>query len=91
MNTKGHYGFVATVVIIAASSVAAVLAQRQKAALLRVERETVRMELGEVERLRAENLRLRGLQIPAEKLEQMRADHAALPRLRAELEAMQRR
>jgi uncharacterized protein involved in exopolysaccharide biosynthesis len=41
--------------------------------------------------LRAENARLRSGQISEEELERLRADHAALPRLRAEIEALRKR
>ena len=40
--------------------------------------------------LSAENQRLRGLQISDAALEALRSDHAALPRLRAELEKLRR-
>ena len=66
-------------------------AQRQKTMMLRSELDLARRETGERERLRAENRRLRDGQIPVAELEMLRADHAALPRLRAELEALRKR
>ena len=43
-----------------------------------------------IDRLRAENKRLRALQVSAAELEVLRADHAALPRLRAEIEVLRK-
>lgn len=63
----------------------------QETMLLRGEIGLLRLDVSELERLRAENLRLREKQIPATVLEVLRADHAALPRLRAEIEALNKR
>lgn len=57
---------------------------------LRSELELARVEADQLERLRAENKRLRDRQISAAELELLRADHAALPRLRAEIESLNR-
>jgi hypothetical protein len=48
----------------------------------------VRLDVGELSRLKVENQRLRQKQIPAAELAALRADHDALPRLRSELEAL---
>ena len=47
--------------------------------------------LQDLARVRAENERLKERQISTTELEALRADHAALPRLRAELEALKPR
>ena len=67
---------------------AGLVLQWQQTMQLRGELERARFETEKLAQLRAENQRLRDRQIPAEKLEALRADHAALPRLRAELEAL---
>lgn len=91
MKLGKHVGFVVIVIAIAMAEGGVLMSQRQQATLLRVERDTVRLELSELERLRTENLRLRAWQIPERELEALRADHAALPRLRAEFEALKPR
>jgi hypothetical protein len=91
MKPGRHVGFLVIVIGLAMAGGGVLISQRQQASLLRVEREAVRLELSELERLGAENLRLRALQIPARELEVLRADHAALPRLRAEFEALKPR
>ena len=45
----------------------------------------------QVEVARAENERLKGQQVSAEELARLRADHAALPRLRREIEELKAR
>ena len=55
---------------------------------LRAERNLLRSGSAEQARLRAENLRLRARQLSPAELDALRADHAALERLRAELEAL---
>lgn len=64
--------------------------QRHEQTILRARLEHARLEASELERLRAANERLRAQEIPVAELERLRADHAALPRLRAELEAARR-
>lgn len=66
------------------------IAQRRETVQLRAERDRGRHELREWERVVAENSRLRERQIPVAELETLRADRAALPRLRAELDALAR-
>lgn len=58
---------------------------------LRYERLALREQCARIEEVRAENARLRAAQISPEELERLRADHAALPRLRAEIEALRKR
>jgi len=77
--------------MLAIAGGAGLVSQWQETMALRVELELARVEAGEWERLRAENQRLRSQQISAAELEVLRADHAALPRLRAEIEALKRK
>jgi len=77
---------VLTVLIIAGG--ASLVSQWRQTIALRGELEVARQEAGDLERLRVENKRLRDRQISAAELEALRADHAALPRLRAEIEAL---
>lgn len=65
--------------------------QGKETTVLRSQLESLRAGGGELSRLRDENGRLRDKQIPAVELERLRADHAALPRLRAEIEALRKR
>lgn len=64
--------------------------QRRQSMELRIVLERAKSDADEFARLRDENRRLRAQQIPPAELERLRSDHAALPRLRAELEALQR-
>lgn len=64
--------------------------QARETLRLRAELEVARLEAAESESLRAENQRLRAKQIPAAELEALRADHAAVLRLRAELESLRK-
>ena len=57
---------------------------------LRVALERAKTGADELGRVRDENRRLRAQQVPPAELERLRSDHAALPRLRAELEALQK-
>ena len=76
--------FTATVVV----GVLVLTNQRRQTSSLRIELEQVRAQAAEMIRLRAENQRLRERQISDAALEALRSDHAALPRLRVELEAL---
>jgi hypothetical protein len=62
--------------------------QRVQTQSLRTELESARSAASELARLRAENQRLSEKQIPPAQLEALRADHAALPQLRAQVEAL---
>ena len=65
--------------------------QRQSAAALQQEITLLREENHRLARLRAENQRLQADQVPVMEVERLRADHAALLRLRAEIEEMKAR
>ncbi len=64
---------------------------RMETTELRYERLALREQCARIEEVRAENARLRAAQISPEELARLRADHAALPRLRAEIEALRKR
>jgi hypothetical protein len=70
---------------------AALLLQRQAAAQLRDEIALLRDENRELGRLRAEHQRLVAAQPTAAQLDAIRADHAAVVRLRSEIEALKAR
>jgi Tfp pilus assembly protein PilN len=73
-------------------SVGAVLAlQRQANGELRTVVGLLREQNHEVDRLRAEQTRLVKVQVSATELENLRADHAAVARLRGEIEAAKAR
>lgn len=60
----------------------------QRSLDLQAEVAAARVRLADVTTVRAENQRLRANEIPTEELARLRADHAALPRLRAELQTL---
>jgi hypothetical protein len=81
-------GFFIVLAVLIIAGGAGLASQWRQTMMLRAELESVRLEVGDLARLRAENQRLRDRQIPAAELEALRADHTALPRLRAEIEAL---
>jgi hypothetical protein len=62
--------------------------QWQTSALLRIEVERLHEEERGLDRLKADNERLKRERTPAAEVERMRADHAAVARLRLELESL---
>jgi len=66
------------------------LLQRQEAAALRAEISALEQENGQLGELRAENSRLLAKKISDTELERLRNDRAALTRLRAEIEKLER-
>ena len=90
MQPRSHFGFVMVIVVLVLVGGAAWLWQGQETLVLRESIESAAVEAKQLSQLQAENLRLRAQQIPTAELERLRADHAALPRLRAELEAAKR-
>jgi len=91
MSSRRWAGFVVALLAVAGVAAAALLSQRQEAALLRAELELARLEAADQARLAAENDRLRAQQVSPAALERLRADHAAVVRLRAELEALRKK
>jgi hypothetical protein len=85
MKRYSPVGFFVVVGVVAMAAVVSNGRQWLKRMELRTAAEIARLETSELSRLEAENRRLRGQQISAEELAALRADHAALPRLRAEL------
>lgn len=65
--------------------------QHQRTDELRGEIELLRDQHREVGRLQAEQARLRAAQVPVQELANLRADHAAVLRLRSEVEALRTR
>lgn len=88
MKHRASLGFFVVTAVVVVAGGAGLASQWSQTMSLRSELELARVEAGELERLRAENKRLRDRQISAAELELLRADHAALPRLRAEIEAL---
>jgi hypothetical protein len=80
------FSFVLVALMIAAGTGLAM--QWRQSMELRAALEHAKSDADELTRLRHENRRLRAQQIPSIELERLRADHAALPRLRAELGAL---
>lgn len=76
------------IAIVVITTGVGLLSQWRESLQLRAEREFGRFEVAEWERLRAENLRLRQNWISPADLAALRADHAAVVRLRAELDAL---
>jgi hypothetical protein len=78
------------VVLTTAALVAGVAwwVQVQEAEALRAEVALLRDERSELARVRAENLRLAAEQPPSEEIERLRADRAAIFRLRGEIETL---
>ena len=77
--------------VVLATSALVLLFQHVGVESLRIEVAALREVTCDAERLRAENRRLCAVQVPEPELERLRADHAALPRLRAEIEGLKAR
>lgn len=91
MPSRSSSVFLVTLVLIVTAGGALAAWQWRDGLALRgvlVERQT---HVAELARLRAENERLQARQIPAAELAALRADHVAILRLRAEIEALRRR
>jgi Tfp pilus assembly protein PilN len=91
MKSLGSPGFLIVIGVLVAAAGLGLAQQWRQTLLLRGEVELARSDVVELAQLQAENERLRARQVSVAELEQLRADHAALPRLRAELEAAKRR
>ena len=90
MNARSGFIFSLVLTGIVIAGVTALATQWRQSEELRAMLDRAKFDAGELARLRDKNRRLRGQQIPPVELERLRSDHAALPRLRAELEALQR-
>lgn len=92
MNPRARFpwGFLLALLLVAATGALAWASRWQQTGLLRTQLALQRPDPAELTRLKTENARLRAQQLPAAELESLRADHAALPRLRAEVESLNR-
>jgi hypothetical protein len=88
---RSSLGFILLLAVVLGASAAGLAWQRGDADSLRAELARLRVVDDEIARLERERDRLRAQQIPAEELARLRADRAALPRLRAEIEALRRK
>jgi hypothetical protein len=91
MKARSSILFVVTLAVVASVTGALLLRQHQEAILIGAELDRAKMQRDDLARLQAENQRLRGRQIPEAELARLRADHAALLRLRAELENLKKK
>jgi hypothetical protein len=89
MQPRSRVVFFLVLAALLTAGGAALAVQWYQAMELRAALDRAKMDAAELTRLREENRRWRAQQIPAAELERLRSDHAALPRLRAELEALQ--
>ena len=76
---------------LAAAAALGFALQRTESAALQREIHLLREDSRALVRLKAENERLKAAQTPLTEIERLRADHAAVQRLRDEIEAMKRR
>jgi Tfp pilus assembly protein PilN len=90
MKTRFPWEFVALLLAVLVAAGLGLAVQRERAVLLRTKLALLQAEARELASLRAENARLRERQIPAAELEALRADHVAVARLRAELDALRK-
>jgi len=88
MNPRRSFKLVFMLAALVATVGVVLALQRQDTIALRRELAQVRASTVDLERLHAENRRLRDNQISAAELATLRADHAALPRLWSELETL---
>ena len=89
-NRRSPPGFIGLMSLAAIASGAGYFSQWRESVRLRTERDLGHLEVREWERLCAENGRLRQGKISAAELHSLRADHEALARLRAEVDALTR-
>lgn len=90
MNTRRGFLFAVVLTAVVVLAVTGLLQQWQRSAELRGALEVARYEAEERKRLLADNARLRAAQTPPELLAALREEHAAVERLRAELEALRK-
>ncbi len=90
MKSRSTLLFTLLALGVAGAGGAVWMVQRQQTLALEGDLSLMRQETRELEHLREENRRLKAEQIPPGELERLRADHAALPRLRAEGEALRK-
>ena len=88
MNRRRSFRLLITLAALVPAVGVVLALQRRETIALRHELALVRASTVDLERLRAENRRLRETQISAAELATLRADHAALSRLWSELETL---
>lgn len=91
MKTGGSFRFIGVVAALAMGAAFAFSLERNEHRRLSRELQDARREVEAAEVLRRQNDRLREQILSADELERLRSDHAALPRLRAELEELRKR
>jgi hypothetical protein len=91
MHKHSQLRFIVPAVAAILLVVGGIAYQRSETRVLRLELQDAKRVEAEILQLRKENERLKSRQIPAAELEQLRSDHAALPRLRAELSDLRKR
>ena len=91
MKRRSSLGFLVVMAVLVVVGGIGLALQRQETTLLRAELDLARSETRELGRLLEQNRQLREQQISDAELEMLRADHAALPGLRAEIEAFKKR
>jgi hypothetical protein len=90
MKQKLSLGFLVVLAALLVAGGVGLASQWQQTMLLRGELDGLHDQERELKALQAANERLRGQQVSAAELAALRADHAALLRLRAELEALKK-
>jgi hypothetical protein len=91
MSERRTFVFFIVVIALMIAGGTGLARQWQERVVLRSELEHARMDAADLRRVELENGRLREKQIPIAELDALRADHAALLRLRAEFTALQNR
>ena len=88
MNHRRSFKLLITLATLVAVIGVALALQRRETSALRRGLAQIRASTADLERLRAENRRLRDNQISAAELATLRANHAAVQRLWSELDAL---
>lgn len=90
MKQRSSVGFLVMVAVLVVAGGLGLASQWQQTMLLRGELDGLHDQERELKALRSANERLRGQQVSASELAALRADHAAVGRLRAELEVLKK-
>jgi hypothetical protein len=90
MKHRSTFGFFVVLTVLIIAGGVGLASRWQQTMLLRGELDGLRDQERELKALRAANEGLRGQQVSAAELAALRADHAAVGRLRAELEALKK-
>lgn len=91
MRPRSQLRFIMVVVAAIIAVGGGIAYQRSETRVLRLELQEATRAQTEFVQLRKENERLKSRQISAAELDQLRSDHAALPRLRTELGDLRKR